>query len=159
MTECKKCGKAYSEDFLFCPYCGKKKDNVGKEKENLVTMAMFLAFCRDDDFVHRLAKASREGELETPEKIALFLRRPIDPVVVWGIGIKHHGPSWKETVVEKQGNISAAGLQREMERGRLVDAWPVEKTLLKSYLGKMGTTYFWTKEECQQAIDGALNKG
>ena len=155
MIACVKCGKEYSEEFHFCPYCGKKKDVKALDSKNSVTMAMFLAFCGDDDFSERLEEARRKGELETPEKIALFLRRPIEPVTVWAIGTETRHP-FNNTVGIREGNISVSGLRHNKKMGWLNHAWPVEKTLLKSYLGKIGILYFWTKEECQQAIDGVL---
>ena len=95
------------------------------------------------------------------EEMAQYVRGPMDSMNAWAIAYEYYD-SYGKKMRTREGVVSANGLRgiaNYRYRDQKIRAWPVERVLLKTNINKIGKQYFWTKEECQEAIDEALREG
>ena len=157
---CRKCKKHFSEEFMFCPFCGvKREDSPRLAPFNRLRWFSCEAGHKDAEKAWPEMKSMSFNELEC------YLSEKIISFDVWGIDARYFAISFQfRGIREKlerpeQRHEEYVKLERaieilsEHEEIRLEPAKRQIRISDLKELGVEGGSIFYTKEECQDVID------
>ena len=148
---CKRCCKAYSEEFAFCPYCGKKNES---KKIAKYTNGDFLVNCSHAEFNNVYSKLNGKTLNEAFE----WLHSPADQCLCYGIE-----SAWSRRIRRSDGSEYTFDSDRFIDLEEFVKIKDDEDCFIKHFavaarelqkndIKKFGVYLFATREECENKL-------